>query len=117
MMSVAKYLLAILSIGHLAGCIAVSAVLANDLTSTEIIQGLTRPPGITVRGKAPPTLTDDEKDFLKRLPPRGLARVDADKVGRLIDEKKPPSIDIEINFDYDSARITSASAKDLDSLG
>lgn len=58
---------------------------------------------------------DDE--FLESLPTRGIRIEQRKKLDEIVAKQDLPSIDIEINFDYDSAEIRPTSLADVDELG
>ncbi|MGI9402354.1 MAG: OmpA family protein [Rhizobiaceae bacterium] len=63
-----------------------------------------------------PVETADDA-FLKALPTRGIRIEQRKKLDEIVEKQDLPSIDIEINFDYDSAQIRPSSLKDVDALG
>lgn len=65
--------------------------------------------------KKPAETADDA--FLKALPTRGIRIDQRKKLDEIVKKQELPSIDIEINFDYDSAQIRPSSLADVDALG
>ncbi|WP_157775325.1 OmpA family protein [Hartmannibacter diazotrophicus] len=62
-------------------------------------------------------LKSSDSNYLKELPTRGLKIEMKSRVAEIIDHADLPSIDIEVRFDFDSAKIRDQSLPDLDALG
>ncbi|MCG6857590.1 MAG: OmpA family protein [Salaquimonas sp.] len=58
-----------------------------------------------------------DKQFLSTLPTRGLRIDQRKKLDEIVKKQELPSIDITINFDFDSDRIRPESEPDVDELG
>lgn len=64
-----------------------------------------------------PQQDKENETFLETLPTRGIRIDQRKKLDEIVKQQELPSIDIEINFDYDSAEIRASSLEDVDSLG
>lgn len=99
----------------------VGAAIAQTTDSQTIIESLapkkpkTRSLTRSFSVKKPVETADDI--FLKVLPTRGIRIDQRKKLDEIVKKQELPSIDIEINFDYDSAQIRPSSLKDVDALG
>lgn len=81
--------------------------MAQSFSSHEIIQGLARPGGITPGANGALGARSGALAPLKLQGSEGAVVSDADRsfLGNLLSAYAPPSIDIEILFDFDSANI------------
>lgn len=59
----------------------------------------------------------EDTKFLKTLPTRGIRIDQRKKLDEIVAKQDLPRIDIEINFDFNSAEISSGSKADVDELG
>jgi outer membrane protein OmpA-like peptidoglycan-associated protein len=110
---------------------AISAVISADpaLTGTAyaqttdtqtIIDSLAPKPrtrSMTRSFSVQPQQEKEDEAFLETLPTRGIRIDQRKKLDEIVKQQELPSIDIEINFDYDSAEIRASSLADVDSLG
>jgi outer membrane protein OmpA-like peptidoglycan-associated protein len=100
--------------------VAVKTAVAGDQPSAEqILKALTpkRTRGLTV-DPAEAARTADEQQFLNSVrsrTTRSLTNDDRDRIATIVKDK--PSIDLEVNFDYDSAEVNSRAAPVLKALG
>ena len=90
-----------------------AAVDAESLIKSLTANGAT----VTRSGEPMQMLGDRDRDYLSRLPTRGLKAVHRQEVEEIVEANQLPSIDVEIRFRYDSADIEPASVPDLDALG
>ena len=94
----------------------------SKLNSNEIIEALESKKAPLTRSIVAPSSTNEglskeERQVLKNLKTRGLKIETLREVGTIIDRNKLPSLDIEINFGFNSAEIDPGSLKDLRTLG
>jgi outer membrane protein OmpA-like peptidoglycan-associated protein len=59
----------------------------------------------------------EDAEFLKTLPTRGIRIEQRKKLDEIVKQQDLPRVDIEINFDFNSAEITPASIPDVNELG
>lgn len=110
-----KFALAFLALGALA-----APALAGDLSDQQIIDKLKGPKltrGLTT-GKSveTPALNATDAAFINRIrKTRSLSVADREQVASIA--KSRPQVDLEINFEYNSASVTPASEPQLHSLG
>jgi outer membrane protein OmpA-like peptidoglycan-associated protein len=101
------------------GAIAVPA-LAGDMTDRQIIEKL-KTPKLTrsLSGQAttePPALSANDVAFINRIrKTRSLSSADREQVASIA--KTRPTVDLEINFDYNSAAVSAQAEPQLHSLG
>jgi outer membrane protein OmpA-like peptidoglycan-associated protein len=109
-----KFALAFLALGALA-----VPAMAGDLTDKQIIDKLTAPKltrSLTGQTQAAPALSANDKAFIERIrKTRSLSVADREQVASIA--KTRPAVDLEINFDYNSAAVTPTSEPQLHSLG
>jgi outer membrane protein OmpA-like peptidoglycan-associated protein len=91
--------------------------LAEDLSAQQIQQRLTAPKTRSLTATDRPQLSSDDLAFVKRV--RGLSRSlsldDREQMAAIA--TKRPKVDLEINFDYNSADVTPKAEPQLNSLG
>jgi outer membrane protein OmpA-like peptidoglycan-associated protein len=109
-----------LMIGGLAVSLGAGFARAEDPSSANIIKSLTpKPLTRSLSGATQATAKDaqDEKfiDSMRHRTTRSLSVGEREKIATIAKDK--PSIDLEINFEYDSARIGSAAEKTVNELG
>jgi len=95
---------------------------AQDLNANDIVRSLSvaKKPRTRSLGKqadAGPSYSDEEKSLIKSIPTRGLKVSLKKQIGQIIDTHKPPRLDIEIQFDFNSDTVRTASIPDLNALG
>jgi outer membrane protein OmpA-like peptidoglycan-associated protein len=109
-----KFALAFLALGALA-----APALAGDLTDRQIIDKLTAPKltrSLSGHTQAAPALNASDVAFINRIrKTRSLSVADREQVASIA--KTRPAVDLEINFDYNSAAVTPTSEPQLHSLG
>jgi outer membrane protein OmpA-like peptidoglycan-associated protein len=90
---------------------------AGDLSAQEIIDGLKVSRTRSLSAPARPTLTPGDLDFVKsvRGRTRSLSMGDRDHLAAIAANR--PKIDLDINFDFDSAALTPRTEPQLHSLG
>ena len=109
-----------LMIGGLAVTLGGGFARAEDPSSATIIKSLTpKPLTRSLSGATQATAKDaqDEKfiDSMRHRTTRSLSVGEREKIATIAKDK--PSIDLEINFEYDSARIGPAAEKTVNELG
>jgi outer membrane protein OmpA-like peptidoglycan-associated protein len=125
-MSARKGLTAILSIVAVGAALSFGiarAVAADDVTEDEIVRALapakkplTR--GLSVGPQADPVISAEEARFVQKIrgrTTRSLSVSEREEIATNIKDK--PKIDLEINFDYNSADISSKSLPAVQALG
>lgn len=110
-----RFALAFLALGALA-----APAIAGDLTDKQIIEKLTAPKltrGLSGQSTATAaSLNANDAAFINRIrKTRSLSVADREQVAALA--KSRPQVDLEINFEYNSAQVTPASEPQLHSLG
>ena len=98
------------------------AIADDELSANRIVDALEGPNkqatrSLTGKAVATPSLSVDDRAFLTELNTRGLKVEKIAKAGSIIDAAKLPSLDIEIEFEFDSPKISKSSADDLKALG
>lgn len=90
-------------------------------SASQIIKSLTPPPKSATRGMSEPAdaaKKAEEKAFIDSIrtrKTRSLSNVDLDKLATITEEK--PNIDLEINFEFDSDRISQSALPTVEALG
>lgn len=101
--------------------VSTPAVVAQELNSDSIVQQLAPKKKFATRGlksaATAPEMSSDQKTYLKSLPTRGLKVEMKKEVAVIMDTYDLPQINIEIQFDYNSAKIKPGSVPDLNALG
>ncbi|MGB3445877.1 MAG: OmpA family protein [Xanthobacteraceae bacterium] len=119
-MSRRKYLGTTLALAILAGGFVVSPVLqsavAGELSAQQIIDGL-KPKTRSLSASPPASLTEADAAFVHRVrgQSRSLSLDDRQHMAEIA--AKRPKIDVEINFDFNSAELTPRAEPQLNSLG
>jgi outer membrane protein OmpA-like peptidoglycan-associated protein len=86
--------------------------LVESLTPKQQTRSLTR------SFKAQPSgPSAEDSEFLKTLPTRGIRIEQRKKLDEIVKQQDLPRVDIEINFDFNSAEIRSDSLPDVEELG
>lgn len=120
MMSRRKYLGTTLALAILAGGFVVSPVLqsavAGELSTQQIIDGL-KPKTRSLSASTRASLSDADAAFVHRVrgQSRSLSLDDRQHMAEIA--AKRPKIDVEINFDFNSAELTPRAEPQLNSLG
>ncbi len=103
--------------GGMALAIAPVTAGAEELSAQQIIDGLkvSKSRGLSVAHSA--ALTSDDAAFVKRVrgQSRSLSSEDRDRMADIA--TKRPGVDIDVNFDYNSASLTAKVEPQLNSLG
>jgi len=89
---------------------------AEDVSSDQILKSLTTPVGKT-RSLSSKKSNADSAAFLKGLPSRGLRIDERKKVGEIIDAQNLPKIDLDILFDFNSAKLRPEATHAVEQLG
>jgi len=90
---------------------------AEELSAQQIIDGLKVPKTRSLSAPGKPVLTETDLAFVKRVrgQSRSLSAEDRGEMAAIV--TKRPAIDLDINFDYNSAALTPKVEPQLDSLG
>jgi outer membrane protein OmpA-like peptidoglycan-associated protein len=98
--------------------LALGAAHAQEPVSAKSITEKLKPAPVTRSLGAPAGLTAEDKQFVDKLRrSRAISVVERKKLAVIVKEKHLPAIDLEIYFDFDSARITSEATPQLVQLG
>jgi outer membrane protein OmpA-like peptidoglycan-associated protein len=116
-----KFPARVLTVAILAGGMALvmapATAGAEELSAQQIIDGLkvSKTRGLTAQGSA--ALTSDDAAFVKRVrgQTRSLSSADRDRMAEIA--TKRPGVDIDVNFDYNSASLTPKVEPQLKNLG
>lgn len=120
MMSRRKYLGTTLALAILAGGFVVSPALqsavAGELSAQQIIDGL-KPKTRSLSASTRSSLSDADTAFIQRVrgQSRSLSLGDRQQMAEIA--AKRPKVDVEINFDFNSAELTPRAEPQLNSLG
>ena len=102
----------------------ISAISTQAQTVTErgLVESLAPKPktrSLTRSVTAQPSVSTEDREFLNNLGTRGIRidRKDREKLDEIAKKVDLPRIDIEIRFDFDSAKIRPESRPDVDALG
>lgn len=103
--------------------LCMAAARAGDITEDQIIKALTpeKTPltrGLSVGPQTPPGLNADQARFVQSVrgrATRSLSSAERKEIATIVQDK--PKIDLEINFDYDSADISAKSLPSVQALG
>lgn len=116
---------AILSVAIVAVALSVSAEVAiagdNNVTTDQIIKALAPKPltrGLSAGPRGDPAKVAAESAFVKKIrnrATRSLSSGEREEIATIAQDK--PNIDLEINFDYDSADISARSMPSVQALG
>jgi outer membrane protein OmpA-like peptidoglycan-associated protein len=120
-----RSLVAILSLLMIGAALSIGAAKADDVTEDQILRALTPAKKPLTRGLStgPQTQTDPaaaaaEGQLIQNLrnrPTRSLSVTEREEIATVVKDK--PKIDLEINFDYNSANISSKSLPSVQALG
>ncbi len=105
----------------MAACLAVSLmgagyVSAQEVSTSEIVNKLAPNRSLKRSVLSSAGMNAADKDFLRRLPGRGISFEQRTKLAVIVADKKLPSIDIPIQFEFDSAKITFDAYKQVEAL-
>lgn len=120
MMSRRKYSGVTLALAILAGGFAMGPALqpavAGELSSQQIIDGL-KPRTRSLSGSAPASLNHADTAFIQRVrgQTRSLSLGDRQQMAEIAARR--PKVDVEINFDFNSAELAPSAEPQLHSLG
>jgi outer membrane protein OmpA-like peptidoglycan-associated protein len=116
-------MLSIVAIGAALSLGMARAVAADDVTEDQIVRALapakkplTR--GLSVGPQADPVVSPEEGRFVQKIrgrTTRSLSNSEREEIATIVKDK--PKIDLEINFDYNSADISSKSLPAVQALG
>ena len=111
---------AVLVAGLVGAGLAALPAAAQSVDAGSIVEKLTpkkKAPLTRSFGAGPSAEDKADKKFLSELPTRGLRIDQRKKLDEIVKKQDLPSIDITINFDFDSDRIRPESVADVDELG
>ncbi len=93
------------------------SALAEDLSAKQILDGLKVSKTRSLSAPDRPAMTPDDLAFVKRVrgQTRSLSLDDRDQIAAIA--TKRPKVDLNINFDYNSAALTPKAEPQLNSLG
>jgi outer membrane protein OmpA-like peptidoglycan-associated protein len=124
-MSGTRLLGAVLSLLTITAALSFNVARAEDVTEDQILRALTPAKKPLTRGlsTAPQTQTDPAASAaegqliqsVRNRPTRSLSRAEREEIAAVVKDK--PKIDLEINFDYNSANISSRSLPSVEALG
>jgi outer membrane protein OmpA-like peptidoglycan-associated protein len=116
-------ILSIVTIGAMLSLGMVRAFAAEDVTEDEIVRALapakkplTR--GLSAGPQVDPAVTAEEGRFVQKIrgrSTRSLSSTEREEIATIVKDK--PKIDLEINFDYNSADISAKSLSSVQALG
>jgi outer membrane protein OmpA-like peptidoglycan-associated protein len=116
-------ILSIATIGAMLSLGVVRAFAAEDVTEDEIVRALapakkplTR--GLSAGPQVNPAVTAEEGRFVQKIrgrSTRSLSNSEREEIATIVNDK--PKIDLEINFDYNSADISAKSMSSVQALG
>ena len=117
--------IAMLSLFTLGAAFSFHAARAEDVNEDQILRALTPDKGSLTRGLSmgPPVQTDTAADgaegkliqSLRNRPTRSLSQGEREQIAAVVKDK--PKVDLEINFDYKSDRISAKSLPSVQALG
>jgi outer membrane protein OmpA-like peptidoglycan-associated protein len=117
---------AILSIVTIGAALSfgVATAVAGDVTEDQIVKALSAPKKPLTRGlsvgpqQADPAVSAEEGRFVEKIrgrSTRSLSSTEREEIATIVKDK--PKIDLEINFDYNSADISAKSMPSVQALG
>jgi outer membrane protein OmpA-like peptidoglycan-associated protein len=120
-----RSLVAIFSLLMIAAALSIGVAKADDVTEDQILRALTPAKKPLTRGLStgPQTQTDPAAvaaegqliQSLRNRPTRSLSATEREEIATIVKDK--PKIDLEINFDYNSANISNRSLPSVQALG
>jgi outer membrane protein OmpA-like peptidoglycan-associated protein len=120
-----RVFVAILSLVTIGTALSIGTVKADDVTEDQILkaltptqQPLTRSVSMGPPAQTDPAATEAEGKLLQSLrnrPTRSLSMREREQIATIVKDK--PKIDLEINFDYNSDRISAKSLPSVQALG
>jgi len=118
-----KHLAAIVAIGAALSFGVGAALAAEDVSEDQILRALapSKKPltrGLSASPQADPAATAAETKFVTSIrgrPTRSLSQTEREEIAAIVQDK--PKIDLEINFDYNSADISAKSLPSVQALG
>jgi outer membrane protein OmpA-like peptidoglycan-associated protein len=123
--SAKSVLIAIISLFAIGATLSIDAANAENVTEDQILKALTpeNEPLTRSLSAGPPAQTDPaaaeaEGKFMQSLhnrPTRSLSMGEREQIAAIVKDK--PKIDLEINFDYNSDRISAKSLPSVEALG
>ena len=120
-----RSLVAILSLLMFGAAVSIGTAKADDVTEDQILRALTPAKKPLTRGLStgPQTQTEPAAaaaegqliQSLRNRPTRSLSTAEREQIATVVKDK--PKIDLEINFDYNSANISNRSLASVQALG
>lgn len=117
--------IAILSLFTIGATLSIGAARAEDVSEDQILRALTpekkpltRSLSMGAPAQTDPVATEAEGKFVQSLrnrPTRSLSTGEREQIATIVKDK--PKIDLEINFDYNSDRISARSLPSVQALG
>jgi outer membrane protein OmpA-like peptidoglycan-associated protein len=116
-------ILSIVAIGAVLSLGVVKALAAEDITEDEIVRALAPAKKPLTRGlsavpQVDPAVAAEEGRFVQKIrgrSTRSLSSTEREEIATIVKDK--PKIDLEINFDYNSADISAKSLSSVQALG
>ena len=120
-----RSLVAIVSLLMIGAALSIGVAKADDVTEDQILRALAPAKKPLTRGLStgPQTQTDPAAaaaegqliQSLRNRPTRSLSAIEREEIATIVKDK--PKIDLEINFDYNSANISNRSLPSVQALG
>ena len=120
-----RSLVAIISLLMIGAALSIGVAKADDVTEDQILRALAPAKKPLTRGLStgPQTQTDPAAaaaegqliQSLRNRPTRSLSAIEREEIATIVKDK--PKIDLEINFDYNSANISAKSMPSVQALG
>ena len=120
-----RSLVAIVSLLMIGAALSIGVAKADDVTEDQILRALAPAKKPLTRGLStgPKTQTDPAAaaaegqliQSLRNRPTRSLSAIEREEIATIVKDK--PKIDLEINFDYNSANISNRSLPSVQALG
>jgi outer membrane protein OmpA-like peptidoglycan-associated protein len=119
----AKYMSAVVAVGAALSFGVGAAFAADDVTEDQILKALTptKKPltrGLSIGAPSEPAANPAETKFVTSIrgrATRSLSKSEREEIAAIVQDK--PKIDLEINFDYNSAEISAKSLTSVQALG
>jgi outer membrane protein OmpA-like peptidoglycan-associated protein len=116
-------ILSIMTVGAALSYGTLAARAGDDVTEDQIVKALTpeKKPltrGLSVGPQASPELNSEQAKFVQTVrgrATRSLSSAEREEIATIVEDK--PKIDLEINFDYNSADISAKSLPSVQALG
>jgi outer membrane protein OmpA-like peptidoglycan-associated protein len=100
-----------------ASLVLAPAASAQSVSSQSLVEQLQPKKPLTRSFSAKPARNSEDAAFVNGLPTRGIRIDQRKKLDEIVTKEDLPRVDIEIQFDYDSASIRRSSIPDINELG